>query len=206
MSIDLIIIRTLWFINMAVVVLIVATIALMIIRLIVDAADLNPFGFASRTARKLTDNLVIPVRGALRGFGVDPKFAPLVVILLTILLGYFLLQIVNTIGTTVAGVVMSVRMGSAIFALGYVVYGLLSLYMLFLFMRIVFSWGMVSYRNRLMRFLVNVTEPVLGPLRKIIPPLGRMDISPIFAFLIVMLFQQAVWGTLLRGAPQIALP
>jgi YggT family protein len=50
-----------------------------------------------------------------------------------------------------------------------------------------------------MRFLVNVTEPLLGPLRRVIPPLGVMDISPIFAFLIIWLFQMAIRGTLLRG-------
>jgi len=40
---------------------------------------------------------------------------------------------------------------------------------------------------------------LLGPLRRIIPPLGMMDISPIFAFIIIWLFQKAIQGTLLRG-------
>jgi YggT family protein len=60
---------------------------------------------------------------------------------------------------------------------------------------------MVSYGNRLMRFLVDTTEPLLGPLRRMIPPLGRFDISPIVAFFILWLFQQAIAGTLLRTAP-----
>ena len=51
-----------------------------------------------------------------------------------------------------------------------------------------------------MRFLVDATEPLLGPLRRIIPPLGMMDISPIVAFFILWLFQAAIAGTLLRGA------
>jgi len=45
-----------------------------------------------------------------------------------------------------------------------------------------------------------VTEPLLGPLRRMIPPLGWMDISPLVAILILWLFQAAVQGTLLRGA------
>jgi YggT family protein len=52
-----------------------------------------------------------------------------------------------------------------------------------------------------MRFLVDATEPLLGPLRRVIPPLGMWDISPIVAFLIIWLFQQAITGTLLRNAP-----
>ena len=51
-----------------------------------------------------------------------------------------------------------------------------------------------------MRFLVDVTEPLLGPLRRVMPRSGRFDISPIVAILIVWLFQAAVAGTLLRGA------
>jgi len=75
----------------------------------------------------------------------------------------------------------------------------LSFYSLLIFIRIIFSWGMASYSNRLMRLVVNATEPLLGPLRRIVPTVGMFDISPIVAFLIVWVFQAAVAGTLLRG-------
>ena len=196
----LIIGRTFWFLNSAIIVIIVAVILLMVIRLIADAMDLNPFGWMSRTIRRLTDGIVIPVRGGLRNFGADPKFAPLVAILLVILLGFFFLQLVGTIFTTIAGVIDSTQRGAIVTALGFILYGLISLYSLLVFMRIIFSWGMVSYTNRIMRFLVDVTEPLLGPLRRVIPPVGRFDISPIVAFFILWLFQAAIAGTLLRGA------
>ena len=196
----LIIGRTFWFLNSAITVIIVAVILLMVFRLIADAMDLNPFGWMSRTIRRLTDGIVMPVRGGLRNFGVDPKFAPLVAILLVILLGFFFLQLVGTIFTTIAGVIESTQRGAMITALGFILYGLISIYILLVFIRIIFSWGMVSYTNRIMRFLVDVTEPLLGPLRRVIPPLGRFDISPIVAFLILWLFQAAIAGTLLRGA------
>lgn len=200
----LVISRAFLFFSWAIQAIIVAVIVLMILRLIGDAADPNPFGWAARTLRRLTDPFVVPVRGALRGVGVDPKFAPLVVILLSILLGYFILQLLGTIATTLAGVISSAQSGEMISVLGFILHGLISLYILLIFIRIIFSWGMVSYTNRVMRFLVDTTEPLLGPLRRIIPPLGRMDISPIVAFLILWLFQTAIAGTLLRGASPIA--
>lgn len=196
----LIISRTFLFLNWIVTAIIVAVIALMVVRLIVDAMDLNPFAWTSRTVRRLSDGFVVPVRGGLRGFGVDPKFAPLVVILLVILLGFFILQLVGTIATTIAGILTSLQAGAPVAVLGFILYGLLSLYILLIMIRIIFSWGMVSYTNRIMRFLVDVTEPLLAPLRRVIPPLGWLDISPIVAFLILWLFQAAVAGTLLRGA------
>ena len=192
--------RTFLFFSWAVQLAIVAIVVLMILRLISDAADLNPFGWASRTIRRLTDPFVMPVRGSMRNVGVDPKFAALVVILVSILLGYFLVQIVSTIATTIEGVVSGLLTGAIVSVIGFILSGLLSLYILCIFMRVIFSWGMVSYHNRVMRFLVDVTEPLLGPLRHMIPPLGRMDISPLVAILILWLFQAAIAGTLLRGA------
>jgi YggT family protein len=177
----------------------------MVIRLIADAANLNPFSKLALLIRQLSDPFVFRMRRGLMGFGIDPKYAPIVVILIAILLGYFALQLADTLAFTVAGLLNSLTHGAIVSALGYIIYGAVSLYIVFIFMRIVFGWGMVSYSNRIMRFLVNVTEPLLGPLRRIIPPLGMMDISPIVAFLILWLFQQAIAGTLLRGAAQIRL-
>jgi YggT family protein len=192
--------RTFLFLTWAISAIIVGVIVLMVIRLIADAMDLNPFGWMSRTLRRLTDGFIVPVRGGLRGFGADPKFAPLVVILIAILLGYFVLQLVGTIGGTIMGVLQSLQSGAMIAVLGFILYGLLSIYILLIIIRIVFSWAMISYSNRIMRFLVDATEPLLGPLRRVIPPLGWLDISPLVAFLILWLFQAAVAGTLLRGA------
>ncbi len=193
--------RLYWFINSAVVVVIVVVIMLVLLRLVANQADLNPFSWSSRTIRRLTDPLVMPMRRALLGFGVDPKYAPLVSILTTILLGWFSLQLVASMANTIAGILTSLSRQAVVPIIGYVLYGLLSFYSLLIFLRIVFSWVMVSYSNRLMRFLVNATEPMLGPLRRMVPLVGTFDISPIVAFIIVWLVQAAIAGTLLHGRP-----
>jgi YggT family protein len=195
----LIIERILWFVNMAISVAIVAVIVLMIIRLIIDAMDLNPFAWTSRTIRRLTDGFVMPVRGGLRQVGVEPKFAPLVIILLVIILGYFIGQLAGIIADTILGVLNSVGRGAVISAVGFILYGLLSIYLLLIIARVVFSWGQLSYQNRVMRFLVNTTEPLLGPLRRMLPPLGWIDISPLVAGIIIWFLLAAVRGTLLLG-------
>src|SRR5262245_30959160 len=200
-----IIARTFLFVQWVVVAAIIAVTALMVVRLIADAANLNPFSKPSLLIRRLSDPFVFKMRRGLMGFGIDPKYSPVVVILIAILLGFFVVQLAETLAYTVAGLLESVRRGAPVWAFGYIVFGAVSLYIVFIFMRIVFSWGMVSYSNRFMKFLVNTTEPLLGPLRRMIPPLGMLDISPIVAFLILWLFQQAIAGTLLRGAPQIRL-
>jgi YggT family protein len=191
----------LWYLVVAV---IVAVIALMLVRFAFNYADLNPFSRPVMLVRRLTDPFVNPVRRALLGFGIQPNGAPLVVILLTILLGYFVLILAASVLDTLAGIALSVtgaRPGGAIALVGYVLYGMLSLYGLLIMIRIIFSWGQVGQGNRVMRLLVNATDPVLVPLRRIIPPLGMFDISPIVAFVVIWLFQAAIRMTLLRGWP-----
>ena len=190
-----------WYLVVAV---IVSVIVLMIVRFILNYADLNPFSRPVILVRRLTDPLVSPVRRALAGFGIQPNGAPLVVVLLAILLGYFVLMLTASVLDTVAGIALSagsMSAGGAVALIGYVLYGVLSLYALLIMIRIIFSWGQVSYANRVMRFLINATDPLLVPLRRMIPPIGMFDISPIVAFIIIWLFQAAIRMTLLRGWP-----
>lgn len=195
----LILSRLYWFIAWAIIAAIVVVVVLMILRLIANQVDLNPFSWSARTIRRLTDSLIDPVSRALRGFGVNPKYAPLVTIILAVLVGWFALQLVASIANTLGGIIVSLTEGAPVATIGYVLYGLVSFYILLIFIRIIFSWGMVSYRNRIMRFLVDATDPMLGPLRRMVPPLGTFDISPIVAFIILWLIQAAIAGTLLRG-------
>jgi YggT family protein len=197
----LILARIYWFLNSAVIAVIVAVIAVVALRLIVNLANPNPFGTISITTRRLTDPLISPVRRALLGFRVDPKYAPLVTILVTILLGWFSLQLVSSLANTIAGVLLSLSRQAVVPILGYVLYGLLGLYSLLIFLRIVFSWVTVRSGNRVMRFLINSTEPLLAPLGRMVPLVGSFDISPLVAFVIIWVLQGAVARTLLHGWP-----
>jgi YggT family protein len=195
----MIITRTLLFINWLVTAAIVAVILLLVLRVIVVQADLNPFGWMARITRRLADPITTPVARSMARMGINPKYSPLVTILIAILLGWFVLQLAGSIANSLGGIVFGIQQGAPTLVIGHILYGLLSVYGLLIFMRIIFSWGTVSYRNRFMRFLFDTTEPLLGPLRRIIPPLGMIDISPLVAFFIVWLFQSAIAGTLLSG-------
>ncbi|HEX7312348.1 MAG TPA: YggT family protein [Pyrinomonadaceae bacterium] len=185
------------FVFYAIATIILVVIALMLARLILNKADLNPFSRPVILVRRWTDPLVNPVRRPLVQMGISPNVTPLVVILIAILLGYFATVFITTVLGTVKGLLDSVRAGRPIAVVGYVIYGTLALYTLMIFMRIVISWG-ASPHNRLLHFLIRVTEPVLGPFRRIIPPIGFFDISPIVVFFLLSLLQRAVEATLLR--------
>lgn len=172
-------------------------VVLMLLRTLVNYTDLNPFSWPARTIRSLTDPLVNPMRRGLVRAGLDHRLAPIVTILVAILLGYIAVQLVWAVTFTAGGIVASLRQGAIMSLVGFALFGLLAIYSLLIFMRIMFSWG-VSQVNPMLRFLVRVTEPVLGPFRRLIPPLGMFDISPIVVLLLIQLFQRAIMGTLIR--------
>jgi YggT family protein len=72
---------------------------------------------------------------------------------------------------------------------------LLQLFELALLARIILSWfPNVDRSNPIIQFLFDVTEPVLRPIRDMLPPGGMFDFSPLIVFLIIQ-----VLTTVLRG-------
>ena len=54
--------------------------------------------------------------------------------------------------------------------------------------RVLMSY-VVSPENQLFAMLVSVTEPVLVPLRRVLPPMPGVDLAPLVAFLILQVVQ-----------------
>jgi len=74
---------------------------------------------------------------------------------------------------------------------------LLNLYLILLFARIILSWFPVSPGGamaQIFSFLYTVTEPVLGPVRRAIPPIGMggmgFDLSPIIVIFGVQILER----------------
>lgn len=73
----------------------------------------------------------------------------------------------------------------------------LSLYVWVLVAMIVFSWlfafNVINSRNQFVAtvgdFLHRITEPVLAPIRRVLPNMGGIDLSPIVVFLAIMLIR-----------------
>lgn len=192
------------FIYWAVTATVLAGIVLILLRSLFNYVDVNPFTWHARNVRRATDPVIMPARRMLLAFRLDPKVAPFIVIILMIVIGYLIVQIAGTLLNTIAGILYALteRKTSAPAGIaGYLLFGFLGLYTLAIFVRIILSWFGTTYGSRLMRFLIRLTEPLLGPLRRMLPTVGMFDVSPIVAFLIVFVCQAAVAATLLRGWP-----
>lgn len=62
---------------------------------------------------------------------------------------------------------------------------LLQIYSYLILGRVLLSWFIQDPYNKIYRFFLTMTEPILGPLRRILPAMGGWDFSPIVAFLMI---------------------
>lgn len=170
-------------------------IVLMTLRLIFNYRDPNPFGVVGKFSyrlKKFTDRIVYPSAGMLAQMRMDTRLAPLVTILGVIVIGYFTLQLFSTLFFTIDGIVANIGKSVAKIV-GFLLYGALGLLSLAIVIRIVLSWVM-SIGNPVLRFLRKITDPILEPFRRLIPPLGVFDISAIIVLFLLNFLQLAVAG------------
>lgn len=65
-------------------------------------------------------------------------------------------------------------------------------YLIMLFVRILGSWVPELQQSKFMLFVAFYTDPYLNIFRRLIPPLGMIDLSPIVAFLCLNILEQIV--------------
>ena len=61
-----------------------------------------------------------------------------------------------------------------------------------IFLRAILSWFAIDPRNPLIQVLDQITEPILSPLRRIVPRIGMIDITPLVAIILLQVLGQAL--------------
>jgi YggT family protein len=83
---------------------------------------------------------------------------------------------------------------------GQLILKILDIYSAIIIASAIMSWlvafGVVNVRNQFIRVVVDllyrVTEPVLRPIRRVLPNLGGIDISPVVALLLIIVIQHFI--------------
>jgi len=169
----------------------------LILRLIFNYSDPNPFGSVGRFSynlKKATDRFVYPAARFLATFRVDTRLAPLVTIFLSIVLAYFALQIISNTFFIIDKLTESLVNGNVKAIIGILLYALVSVYILFIFIRFLAAW-FVFTRNTFLGFVQRVTDPVLIPVQRLIPPIGMFDISAMLVLLLLGFLQTIILRT-----------
>ena len=168
--------------------------ALLVLRLIFNYTDPNPFGKIGRFSyhlKKRTDRFVYPAARFLANFRIDTRLAPIITAVIAGIFTYFGLQIIGNTFFVIDGLTTGVVNGNVKAFIGFVLYGLLSVLVLFIFIRFIAQW-FVFARNTFLGFVMRVTDPILLPAQKLIPPIGMFDISAMLVLILITFLQTLV--------------
>ncbi len=132
---------------------------------------------------KITDPTLKPMRRFIPGFG-GIDFPAIVLMFILQMLTLF---IIVTISGQDAGIGLLFFKSIA---------ELLSLFLnIFLFailIQIIVSWINPGSNNPIMSLIQTITEPVMGPARRVIPSIGGLDLSPLVAILVIQLLKMLI--------------
>ncbi|SDG30472.1 YggT family protein [Onishia taeanensis] len=165
---------------------------MLMMRFLLQASRADYYNPISQSVVKVTQPVVRPFQGFLRPVG---RFD------LATLAAAFLIKVVSIILILqVAGYGMPPIAGVAIAGVAALASGILKIYFFALIVMIILSWVAPQASHPAALLVMQLVEPIMAPVRKVIPPLGMIDLSPIVVFISISLLDNLVVGSLTRAA------
>jgi len=156
----------------------------MLLRFLLQLVRADFYNPISQFIVRVTNPLVIPLRRVIPGFaGID--MASLLLAILLQLAAIVALLVINGLAAPNAFLLLS---WSVLGVLGLLV----NIYFFALLAMIILSWVAAGSRHPAIYLLYQITEPVMAPFRKVLPPMGGLDLSPILVFVLINIIQIAL--------------
>lgn len=165
---------------------------LLMLRFLLHASRADYYNPLSQSVVKVTQPVVKPLQGFLRPIG---RFD------LASLGAGFIIKAVSIVAIMQIAIgIMPPIGGIAIASVAALASAILKIYFFALIAMIILSWvaPQASHPGALLIF--QLVEPIMAPVRKVIPPLGMIDLSPIIVFIAINLIDGIVVGSLTRAA------
>lgn len=159
----------------------------------VRTRKISPFNAIARFCRSTVDPFLAPIERRVVRAGGTPASAPLWALVAVVVGGILLLTFLDFIRLQVARSIVASQGGSAgIYHL--LVSWTFTILKIALIVRVISSWLPISPFSRWVRWSYLLSEPILAPMRRIVPNLGGLDLTPILAYFLLILIE----GVLLR--------
>jgi YggT family protein len=145
---------------------------------------LNPFSAPSRFLRTHVDPRLVGIERQVVRAGGHPSSAPMWALVAYVVIGALLLAAVDLVSGLVRELLFATEGG----AMGFVVLAIrwtFEFLRMALLVRVLGSWFPRLAYSRWLRWSFGATEWMLRPLRRVVPALGVMDITPILAFFLL---------------------
>jgi YggT family protein len=162
----------------------------------VTTRRISPFSRLARTIRAVSDPILLPVERWLVTRGRNPQDAPWWLLGIVVVGGILGLTVFQWLWATVANLAAAGRSGPRN-TIRLVIYLSVQLVLFALIARVVGSWFGAGRFNRWLRPAYRITDWIVEPLRRFIPPIGIVDITPLAAWLLL----QIILSIILRLIP-----
>lgn len=166
---------------------------LLMLRFLLQASQADYYNPLSQSLVKITQPVVRPFQGVLGP--VMKRFD-----LATLVAGFLVKVISIVILLKMAGAGMPRLDGLALAGVAAVLGTILKIYFFALIVMIILSWVAPRANHPAAVLVMQLVEPIMAPVRKVIPPLGMLDLSPIVVFVGINLIDGIVVGQLVRAA------
>ena len=183
------------FVRVLRVALFIAVVILAVICLIdwlVRTRRINPFNPIARRMRSTIDPLMAPVERRVVAAGGLPTSAPWWTLVFVVIGTLVLITVLGFIRSQVLTVAISSRAGAG-GLLMLLIHWAFSLLRLALIVRVVSSWIRMSPYSPWIRWSFQLTEWFMEPLRRVVPTIGVIDITPIVAYFLLRLLEGALF-------------
>ena len=147
---------------------------------------INPFSSPGQVIRRLTDPVLEPVEHWLRTRGRNPRNAGWWILGVSVVGGILLITLTEWVLVQATRMAMAGQAGPR-GVLRLFVYYAGQLVIIALIVRVIGSWFGKGRFNRWMRPAYRLTDWVVEPLRKIVPPIGMIDITPLVAWVLLQI-------------------
>jgi YggT family protein len=156
---------------------------------------IGPFGAWPRWVRRASDPVLLPLERRVIRFGGSPQDAPLWLLGIVIVGGLLLVSLTNWL-LGMAGSLSALASAEPRDWIRFLVSSAFTLVMVAIFIRVIASWFGIGPYRKWMRPLVLLTDWIIEPIRRILPPTGMIDFSPMVAWLVLWVARGLVLGVL----------
>lgn len=158
---------------------------------LVRTRRVNLFGPLARFSRSRIDPILEPIERKVLRAGGNPASAPLWALAAVVIGGILFISVMDFLRAEILGLAFAVQNGpGGIFKL--LVAWTFDFLRIAILVRVVSSWLPISPYSPWIKWSYVVSEPVLRPLRAVIPTMGPIDITPIIAYFLIGFLQGAV--------------
>jgi YggT family protein len=159
------------------------------------ARRVNPFGAWPRFIRRASDPVLRPLERRVIAAGGNPQSAPLWLLGIVIAAGLVLVSLTAWLFDAAVRLASIAQSGPRMWLEALVSF-LFTVLMTAILIRVIGSWfGIGPYRKWMRPFYV-LTDWLINPIRRILPPMGMFDFSPIVAWLVLYVVRGVVMGML----------